>query len=123
MPRLTDKEKAEVITDFAAGKSKTEIARKFGCSDTAISKILRSSKSLEKVETKLSKSQKELRREIIRKATEALYGKDFEELCPETLLKVIERLSILEGDNAEQDNEIRVTLAIEDVSGGEDGQL
>ena len=37
--RLTDKEKAEVITDYASGKGKTEIAQKFKLSVTAISKI------------------------------------------------------------------------------------
>jgi len=38
--RLTDKQKAEVITDFTAGKTKTDIAQKFNISITAVSKIL-----------------------------------------------------------------------------------
>ena len=34
--RLTDKEKAEVITDYASGKSQQEIAEKFTISKTAV---------------------------------------------------------------------------------------
>ena len=93
--RLTEKEKVEVITDFTAGKTKTAIAKKFNVSITAISKILGNTKSLEKVKNS-SKSSKELRREIINKATNSLYAKDFNELHPEVLLKIIERLSLLE---------------------------
>ncbi len=116
--RLTDIEKAQIITDFTAGKTRTEIAKKFSVSITAISKILGNTKSLEKVE-KNSKSSKELRKEIINKATKALYAKDFEELSPDVLLKIIERLSLLEPSNNEEDNEIKVTLEVKDVSGGD----
>lgn len=116
--KLTDKDKAVVITDYAAGKSKSEIAKKFNVSITAVSKILKNGKSLEKVQ-KFSKSSAELRKDIIRKATETLYEKDFVKFAPETLLKIIERLSILEPDN-EGREDIKVVLSIEDVSGGSD---
>ncbi len=114
--KLTDKDKAVIITDYAAGKTKSEIAKKFNVSITAVSKILKSDKSLDKVK-KLSKSSAELRKDIIRKATETLYEKDFVKFAPETLLKIIERLSILEPDN-EKREDIQVILSIEDVSGG-----
>ena len=45
--RLTNKDKIEVIKDYAAGKSVTEIAEKFTVSKTAISKILKNGKSLQ----------------------------------------------------------------------------
>ena len=50
---LTDKQRAEVITDFAGGKTKSDIARKFNVSPNAISKILnkyKSSKDNDKVQ-------------------------------------------------------------------------
>ena len=47
--RLTDKERAEVVTDYASGNSKSEIARKFKFSPNAISKILREEKNGQKV--------------------------------------------------------------------------
>lgn len=97
MSKLTEQQKVEVITDFTAGKSKTSIAKKFNVSITAISKILGNTKSLEKVK-KSSKSSKELRREIICKATNSLYTKNFDELPPDVLLKIIERLSLLEPE-------------------------
>lgn len=104
--RLTDKQKREVITDYASGKNITDIAKKFQVSHTAISKILKNAPSF-KVDEKVSKSSKELRKEIINKATNALYGKDFEKLAPDTLLKIIERLSILEPveEKAQRDKE------------------
>lgn len=103
MPRLTDKEKAEVITDFTAGKNKSDIAKKFNISITAVSKILKNVKSLENVK-KLSKSSAELRKEIIDKATVSLYNKNFDSLPPETLIKVIERLSLLEDERTTDNN-------------------
>ena len=96
--RLTDKQKAEVVTDYAAGKSKSEIARKYGLSEGAIRKVLRnykSTKSTGKVResTETERTQAEIRQDIIRKATNALYGKDYDKLSPDTLLKIIERLT------------------------------
>ncbi len=109
--RLTDIEKAEVVTDFIAGKTKTEIAKKFSVSVTAISKILGNVESLKEVK-KSSKSSKEIRRDIIRKATNSLYLKNFDELSPETLLKIIEKLSLLEPEEKEEGQK-RTTLTFE----------
>ena len=117
--RLTDTEKAEVVADFIAGLSKSDIAKKFQVSHTAISKILEKQESF-KSDDKVSKSCKELRKEIIEKATNALYLKDFDSLSPDILLRVIERLSILEPSNNEENNQIKVTLEIKDVGGGND---
>ena len=116
--RLTDKEKAEVVADFLAGMSKSDIAKKFQVSHTAISKILSKIESFNPNE-KVSKSCKELRKEIISKATNALYVKEFDKFSPETLLKIIERLSLLEPQNNSEDNVVKVTLEIKDVSGGD----
>lgn len=115
--RLTDKEKAEVVADFLAGISKSDIAKKFQVSHTAISKILSKVESFNSDE-KVSKSCKELRKEIITKATNALYVKDFDKLAPDTLLKIIERLSLLEPETKHEDESIKVILEVKDVSGG-----
>ena len=106
--RLTDKQKAEVITDYTAGKTKSDIARKFNISITAVSKILKNKKSLEKVQ-KSSKSSAEIRKDIISRAETALSEKDFNKLAPETLLKIIERLSILE-DTKQQGNDLKIIV-------------
>lgn len=117
--RLTDKQKREVITDYASGKNITDIAKKFQVSHTAISKILKNAPSFN-VDEKVSKSSKELRKEIISKATNALYGKNFQELAPDTLLKIIERLSILEpveerNQQREQEKKSPTTIRFEFV--------
>lgn len=136
MAKLTEKQKKEVVSDFASGKTKTWIAKKFGISDTAVSKILKnykSSKSLEKLDggTFDKPEQQEIRREIIGKATEALYEKDYDKLSAETLLKIIERLSILEPIEAKerekQQEKDKTTIifefkdtSIKEVENGED---
>ena len=118
--RLTDKQKAEVIKEFAAEKSKSEIARKFNISVTAVSKILKryeSSKNGEKFNIKSSKSSAEIRKNIIRRAETALHEKDFNKLAPETLLKIIERLSILEDNKTtSSDNKAVVEFVFKDTA-------
>ena len=99
---LTDKERTQVVTDYASGKSKTEIARKFGISDTAVSKILKKYKSLESKPILTNpnldnRGNKEIAKDIVRKAFAALDAKAFEKMYPETLLKIIERLTFLYG--------------------------
>lgn len=115
MSKLASKQKAEVITDFASGKTKSEIAKKFNVSITAISKILKNEKSLEEVQ-KSSKSSKELRAEIKDKATLALYEKDFDKLAPETLLKIIERLSILDPPENQETSRPVIEFIFKDTS-------
>lgn len=110
--KLTDKEKREIITDYASGKSITDIAKKFQVSHTAISKILKGAKSF-KTDEKVSKSSKELRKGCISKAENALYGLDYSKLHAETLLKIIERLSILEPKGEEESEQSKVTLTFE----------
>ena len=45
MAKLTEKDRASIIKEYAAGKSVRELAKKFTVSPTAISKILKSVKS------------------------------------------------------------------------------
>lgn len=110
MPRLTDKQKSNVITEYVSGKSQSEIARKFKVSPTAISKILKNAESLKSGE--LSLNQKELGTAIISKATKSLYLQDFNKMQPETLLKIIERLSLLYKDDNTSENGSKGELKI-----------
>lgn len=122
--RLTDKQKAEVIKEFAAGKSKSDIARKFNISVTAVSKILKSyesSKNGEKFNLKSLKSSAEIRKDIISRAETALSEKEFHKLAPETLLKIIERLSTLEENKTtDSNNKAVVEFVFKDTSLKED---
>ena len=116
---LTDKQKAEVITDFAAGKTKSDIARKFNVSPNAISKILKkcqSSKSGAKVQSESSKQNNHiLAKEIIDKAMLSVV-KDIEKTSPMDRIKIVERLTILYGNNENQKSALdRVIDAITGV--------
>ena len=115
--RLTDAQKQEIVTDFASGKSKSELAKKFNVSITAISKILSTYKSLEKF-NKFS-SNKEYAKEIVSNAYDSLLSKDFSKLHPETLLKIIERLSVLYNnsfDEVKEETISGVVVSFEDSS-------
>lgn len=113
--RLTDKEKAEVLTDYAAGKTQEQIAKKFNISKMAVSKTLKTAKSLqnEKKFTRTNKTQSELRQDIISTATEMLYTRvqDTDNpIAPETLLKIIERLSLLEDGKKDNTGELKIIV-------------
>jgi transposase-like protein len=119
--RLSDNQKQEIVTDFASGKSKSEIARKFKVSVTAISKILNNSEVRDKLSTKLNKfkSNKEYAKEIISTAYNSLLSKNFDKLSAETLLKIIERLSLLYNnsfDDNEEETISEVVVSFEDSS-------
>lgn len=116
--KLTDKDKADIVSARAVGMSLSEIAEKFTVSKTAISKILKQEKSLRNVQ-KFTNSA-DIRKDIISRAETALQSKDFDELAPETLLKIIERLSILE-DSKECGNELKIVVEkkVVDLTKGE----
>lgn len=129
MAKLTDKDKQTIYTDFASGKSKSDIAKKFNVSITAISKILEDNKSLEKFNKSLDiKPNKEYAKSIISKAYKGLednINKNIHKLHPETLIKIIERLSLLYKntfDDDIQDNITKVEVVFEDASIVEDIQ-
>ena len=131
--RLTDKEKAAIVHEFAAGKGVREIARKFQVTHTTVSKILRSNK-VSKVESgnlpqesaSTKKTRAEYRKEIIEKAYISLYGKTYDKLSAETLLKIIERLSYIESITADEitpkEELAEIVAQIEKVTNGTDGK-
>ena len=119
---LTDKQRAEVITDFAGGKTKSDIARKFNVSPNAISKILnkfKSSNQNDKVQKEVQKGSKqnnhELAKQIIDKAMLSVV-KDIEKTSPMDRIKIVERLTLLYGNNENQKSALdRVIDAITGV--------
>lgn len=125
--RLTDREKQEIITEYATGKSKSAIARKFNCSVPAVSKILtkfKDNESLTKLKDSLNNEESSvIRGKIIRKATESLYFKDYDSMQPEVLLKIIERLSLLDKElETTETNELKLIIEkkVVDLSDGND---
>lgn len=120
---LTDKQRAEVITDFANGKTKSDIARKFNLSPNAISKILekyKSSKGKEKVQSIVqNRDNKEIARDIYYKAMESLQERVNKATASE-LLKIIEYYNILYNFSEENNNDKVEAIAITIENGGED---
>lgn len=116
MPRLNTKQKAEVVKDYASGNNKSEIARKFNVSVTAVSKILDKAESLsdgEEFKPKSTEEQAKVRRDIISLATDRLFDKVIDgQVGAETLLKIIERLSFLEEKGGASDNELDVHITM-----------
>ena len=112
MAKLTEKQKREIIAEYVSGISQSDIARKFKVSPTAISKILKDGKSLKPIGKSLNVT--ELRTAIIEKASNALYGSDFSKMHPETLLKIIDRLSLLQekviGDKTENNAQLKIIV-------------
>ncbi len=123
--RLTEKERAEVVSDYASGKTKSEIARKFKVSPNAISKILikfKNSKNEEEVQSGAQKKDnKEIARIIYDKAMEGLKRKINDASATE-LLKIIDYYDIKYNfsDEHSDENVTGITITIEDASGGED---
>lgn len=121
MGRLTDRERKEVITDYASGKTQAEIAKKFNISDTAVSKILKKYESLKSSEkfgnSTSNKSNKEMAERIVKDSLFSLSGRDFDKMHPETLLKIIEKLSFLYGEKQSSENTTpNITFVFSDLS-------
>ena len=122
MAKITEQDKAEIIKQYASGRSAREIAKSLQVSHTAISKILNEIKSCHeqgKVDKTLQKVAKqnnhELAKEIIDKAMLSVV-KDIEKTSPMDRIKIVERLTLLYGNNENQKSALdRVIDAITGV--------
>ena len=123
--RLTDKQRAEVVTDYASGKTKSEIARKFKVSPNAISKILNKFKSSREENKGSGEVQKQDNKEIARviydRAMVVLHER-IDTATASELLKIIDYYDIKYNFADDNSNETvtGITITIEDASGGED---
>ena len=119
-----EEHREEIVQLFASGMSKSEIAKKFQVSHTAISKILKAFKSFaeqEKVSKKFQKvskqDNKEIAREIYNNAMNTLKSR-VEKATPTELLKIIEYYNIM-YNFAEEGSDEKVTsisITVEDGS-------
>lgn len=128
MAKLTEAEKKQIQIEYAAGASKSELARKFGVSDVAIAKLLKKVKSSNSNQiepessnsNQPSKSNRDSARDIVSKAYEALLDRDYSKVQPETLLKIIDRMTDIYGAEAlekEETEEVtEIVVTIEDAS-------
>ena len=123
MAKITEHDKAEIIKQYASGRSAREIAESLHVSHTAISKILNKIKSCHeegKVDKSLQKVAKqnnhELAKQIIDKAMLSVV-KDIEKTSPMDRIKIVERLMFLYGNNEDQKSALdRVVDAITGVA-------
>ena len=129
MAKLTKQDKAEVLKQYACGLSVSDIAKKFDVSHTAISKILKNIKSFnngeevsksckevaEKFQGKAKQNNHELAKQIIDKAMMSVV-KDIDKTSPMDRIKIVERLTLLYGNNENQKSALdRVIDAITGV--------
>lgn len=126
MAKITEHDKAEIIKQYASGRSAREIAQSLHVSHTAISKILNKIKSCQekgKVDKTLQKVAKqnnhELAKIIIDKAMASVV-KDIEKTSPMDRIKIVERLMILYGND--EDQKSALDRVIDAITGVIDGQ-
>ena len=119
-----EEHREEIVQLFASGMSKSEIAKRFQVSHTAISKILKAFKSFkeqEKVSNKFQKvskqDNKELARDIYNKAMGVLKDR-VDKATPTELLKIIEYYNLMYNFAEEGSDEkvTGITITVEDGS-------
>lgn len=129
MAKLTEAERKQIRVEFAAGASKVELAKKFGVSDVAIAKLLKKGNGLKSNQDKPTgkpppKSNRESAKDIVANAYAALLEKDCSKIAPETLLKIIERMTAIYGPDELEKVEVEkvegLVIEIEDASVDED---
>ena len=134
MAKLTEAQKKQIRIEYAAGASQSDLARKFQVSHTAIAKLLKHPKSVQKCSKVFGKclgdsddepeqkrlSNRDSARDIVSKAYEALLDRDYSKVQPETLLKIIDRMTDIYGAEAlekEETEEVtEIVVTIEDAS-------
>lgn len=134
MAKLTEAEKKQIQIEYAAGASTRELAEKFSVSQTAIAKLLKQPKSVQKCSKVFGKcsgdlddepeqkrlSNRDCARDIVSKAYDALLDRDYSKVQPETLLKIIDRMTDIYGAEAlekEETEEVtEIVVTIEDAS-------
>lgn len=118
MSKLTEADKRQIIIEYAAGASQRELSKKFSVSQPAIAKLLKEEKSYHPEEKLSPKSNKEFAHGIVKKAITALDNSSFEKMHPDTLLRIIERMKALYGEEEEYSQEVtEIKIEIEDASG------
>lgn len=95
MAKLTQKDKEDILKEYAAGRSVRDIAKKFTVSPTAISKILNRAKSLPNDKKSLHlQDNSEIARQIVDKAMIGIL-EEIQKASVRDKLKAIEQLSAI----------------------------
>ena len=119
MAKLTQKDKEEIIKEYASGRSANEIAKKFQVSHTAISKILSKAKSCKNGEKSCKQNNAEIAKQIIDKAMCGIL-KDIEKAPVRDKLKAIEQLLVMYDVKDMESNIDRIIVKIESGNDGPD---
>ena len=121
MAKLTQQDKADIIKQYACGRSAREIAKSLQVSHTAISKILneyKSCQSNQEVANKVAKQDNHaIAKQIIDKAMASVV-KDIEKTSPMDRIKIVERLMFLYGNNENEKSKLeQVVDALNKITG------
>ncbi len=135
MAKLTDRQRKQIIAEYVAGDGKVsqqKLADKYHVSRQAISMILSSEKSCEKLRNKKEENtrsmlafldeQKDKAQSLMRQLLNAS-EKDIEKASLRDkmgALKILSEVFTTRKDELVGDNNIQITLSIEDMSGGDD---
>lgn len=125
MAKLTEKDRTNIIREYAAGKSVSELAKKFQVSHSAISKILKPAKSCENGEKSCKGKQdnQALAQLIIDKAVAGLI-RDIDNAPVRDKLAAIERLSQLYHlEEQKEEQKLEFTFEIRDLTRREDESI
>ena len=131
MGKISNEERKNLIGEYLSGKSITELSKSYGVTRQAVSKILKSEKSLQKVTGELFdnhdrvimewtafwKSKSGIGQEIADKAF-ALLKEKIEKASARDIMAIVKELrGLFEDDVQVTDTPIQVNISIEDCSG------
>lgn len=133
MAKLTDRQRKRIIAEYAIGGiSQRQLAEKYHVSQNTIAKLLSSEKSVQKLSDKKEENtrsmlefldeQKSAAQSLMQKLLKAS-EEDIENASLRDkmgALKILSEVFTTRKDELVGDNNIQITLSIEDMSGGED---
>ena len=110
MAKITEQDKAEIIKQYACGRSAREIAKSLHVSHTAISKILNEIKSCQeekKVATTVAKQDNRAIAKFFEDKVMLSLERDIDKTSPLDRIKIVERLRFLYGDNDSEKSKLQ----------------
>lgn len=113
-----EKRNAKIIREYAVGATLTEIGKKYNLSPRGVSLILHSYKN-SKIAQKTSDNRmtsEEIARYVIEDSLDSLADMPKDKIHPETLLKIIDRLTAIYGTEKTEDKPVTVNIRFRDTS-------
>lgn len=135
MAKLSDRQRKQIIAEYASGGvSQRELAERYQVTQKTISKILNSEEVYQKVSEKKEENtrsmlafldeQKEKAQSLMKQLLNAS-EKDIEKASLRDkmgALKILSEVFTTRKDELVGDNNIQITLSVEDMSGGDDAE-